>query len=106
MTTKKEFIKTGIPGFDKLFTHGIPKGSTVLIAGGTGSGKTNFCLQMLAHQAKKGEIKMSNTTASNTAKVKADTARIDRLKERQRSPTFQSMGPEAELSLGAGGGLP
>ena len=49
---------------------------------------------------------MSNTTASNTAKVKADTARIDRLKERQRSPTFQSMGPEAELSLGAGGGLP
>jgi KaiC/GvpD/RAD55 family RecA-like ATPase len=55
MTVKKEFIKTGIPGFDKLFTHGIPKGSTVLIAGGTGSGKTNFCLQMLAHQAKKGE---------------------------------------------------
>jgi len=51
----KEYVNTGIPGFDKLFTHGIPKGSTVLIAGGTGSGKTNFCLQMLAHHAKQGK---------------------------------------------------
>lgn len=55
MKTKKEYMKTGITGFDKLFKHGIPKGSTVLIAGGTGSGKTNFCLQMLASLAKKGE---------------------------------------------------
>ncbi|MCK4902520.1 MAG: AAA family ATPase, partial [Thermoplasmatales archaeon] len=51
----KEYIKTGIPGFDKLFTNGIPKGSTVLIAGGTGSGKTNFCLQLLAHHASQGK---------------------------------------------------
>ena len=55
MTIEKEYIKTGIPGFDKLFTHGIPKGSTVIVAGGTGSGKTNFCLQMLASLAKKGQ---------------------------------------------------
>jgi len=55
MTVNKEFIKTDIPGFDKLFTHGIPKGSTVLIAGGTGSGKTNFCLQLLANMAGKGK---------------------------------------------------
>lgn len=51
----REYIKTGIPGFDSLFKHGIPKGSTVLIAGGTGSGKTNFCLQMLAHHASQGK---------------------------------------------------
>ena len=50
----KEYIKTGIPGFDNLFKHGIPKGSTVIIAGGTGSGKTNFCLQLLANHAAKG----------------------------------------------------
>jgi KaiC/GvpD/RAD55 family RecA-like ATPase len=56
MTVKeKEYIQTGIPGLDKLFTHGIPKGSTVIIAGGTGSGKTNFCLQMLAHHAAEGK---------------------------------------------------
>lgn len=51
----KDYIKTGIPGFDKLFKNGIPKGSTVMIAGGTGSGKTNFCLQLLANHAAKGE---------------------------------------------------
>lgn len=50
-----KYIQTGIPGFDNLFEHGIPKGSTILIAGGTGSGKTNFCLQLLAHQASKGK---------------------------------------------------
>ena len=52
---EREFITTGIPGFDKLFKRGIPKGSTVLIAGGTGSGKTNFCLQMLVHHASQGK---------------------------------------------------
>ena len=51
----KEYIKTGIPGFDKLFKHGIPKGSPVVIAGGTGSGKTIFCLQILAYQAAQGK---------------------------------------------------
>ncbi len=55
MVAIKEYIKTNIPGFDKLFTHGIPKGSTVLISGGTGSGKTNFCLQLLINFAKEGK---------------------------------------------------
>ena len=49
------YVKTGIPGFDNLFEHGIPKGSTVLIAGGTGSGKTNLCLQLLAYHASQGK---------------------------------------------------
>jgi circadian clock protein KaiC len=52
---KKEFIKTGISGFDKLFNKGIPKGSPVVLAGGTGSGKTIFCLQIMAHQASQGK---------------------------------------------------
>lgn len=52
---KKEYIKTGVPGFDKLFKHGIPKGSPVIIAGGTGAGKTLFCLQILAHHAAQGK---------------------------------------------------
>ena len=37
---KREYVRTGIEGFDKLFETGIPKGSAVLIAGGAGSGKT------------------------------------------------------------------
>lgn len=51
----EKFISTGIPGFDNLFKNGIPKGSSILVAGGAGSGKTNFCLQILAHQASRGK---------------------------------------------------
>ena len=52
---KKEYIDTGIPGFDELFEHGIPKRSSILVAGGAGSGKTIFCLQALAYHASQGE---------------------------------------------------
>jgi len=52
---EKKYIKTGVPGFDKLFKNGIPKGSPVVIAGGAGSGKTIFCLQILAHHAAQGK---------------------------------------------------
>lgn len=51
----EKFVKTGVQGFDDLFTHGIPKGSSILVAGGAGSGKTNLCLQILAHHASKGK---------------------------------------------------
>jgi len=50
-----EFLKTGIPGFDALFEHGIPKGNSVLVAGGAGSGKTIFCLQTVYQHALEGE---------------------------------------------------
>ena len=52
---KKEFIKTGITGFDSLFEEGIPKGSPIILAGGTGTGKTIFCLQTLVNQVKNGK---------------------------------------------------
>ncbi len=48
------FFKTNIPGFDKLFKDGIPEGAAVLIEGGPGSGKTNFCLNILCNACKKG----------------------------------------------------
>lgn len=51
----KKFVDTGVPGFDNLFREGIPVGSAVIVAGGTGSGKTNLCLQILAHHAAKGK---------------------------------------------------
>ena len=48
-------VKTEIPGFDKLFEKGIPRGCSVLVAGGAGSGKTIFCLQTLINKAKEGK---------------------------------------------------
>jgi len=50
-----DWIKTGIKGFDELVESGIPKGTSILVVGGPGTGKTIFCLQMLANAAKKGE---------------------------------------------------
>jgi circadian clock protein KaiC len=50
-----DWIKTGVPGFDELFEKGIPKGVSVLVAGGPGSGKTIFCLQTLNYAALQGE---------------------------------------------------
>src|SRR3989344_410962 len=49
------YIKTGIPGFDELLDKGIPKGRSLLVTGGPGSGKTIFCLQILTLAALRGE---------------------------------------------------
>ena len=54
-TIPSRFIKTGIPGLDTLLIDGIPKGNSILVAGGAGSGKTILCLQILANAAKQGK---------------------------------------------------
>ncbi|MDD3159736.1 MAG: ATPase domain-containing protein [Candidatus ainarchaeum sp.] len=46
-----ERIKSGIPGLDELTFGGIPKGSNILVSGGTGTGKTIFCTQYLYNGA-------------------------------------------------------
>ena len=48
---KSEWIKTGITGLDELLEKGIPRGVSVLVAGGAGSGKTIACLQIANHAA-------------------------------------------------------
>ncbi|MFH0714895.1 MAG: ATPase domain-containing protein [Candidatus Diapherotrites archaeon] len=48
-----ERIPTGIPGLDSLIEGGFPQGRTMLLAGGTGTGKTIFSLQYLFEGAKK-----------------------------------------------------
>ena len=53
--TGKEYIKTGIKGLDEMFDEGIPKGSSILIAGGAGAGKTILCLQIMANALKRGK---------------------------------------------------
>ncbi len=49
------FVRTGIYGLDELLVSGVPKGASVLIAGGPGSGKTILCLQIAYEAAKAGE---------------------------------------------------
>ncbi|MFH1773652.1 MAG: ATPase domain-containing protein [Methanobacteriota archaeon] len=44
---------TGIPGLDEMIGGGIPKGHTVLISGGPGTGKSTFAMQFLYNGAVK-----------------------------------------------------
>jgi len=52
---KEKYVKTGIKGLDQLFMQGIPRESSILVAGGAGSGKTILCLQMLSNNAHQGK---------------------------------------------------
>lgn len=52
---KDEWVKTGIEGFDSLLEKGIPRGTSILVCGGPGTGKTIFCLQTLNYAATHGE---------------------------------------------------
>lgn len=51
----KDYVFTGISGFDGLFEKGIPRGNLMIVAGGAGSGKTIFCLQTLVNKAREGK---------------------------------------------------
>jgi len=53
---KEGVLKTGIRGFDELFTEGgIPNGNSVLVAGGPGTGKSTLCRQICYDLVSKGE---------------------------------------------------
>ena len=47
-----ERIKSGIPGLDEILEGGFPKSSSVLISGGSGTGKTIMCMQYIYNGAK------------------------------------------------------
>ena len=51
----KDYVFTGIKGFDELLELGIPQGTSLIVAGGAGSGKTIFCLQTLINKCKEGK---------------------------------------------------
>jgi len=58
---KKEepILKTHIQGFDELFIEGgIPKRNAVLVAGGTGTGKSTFCRQVCYNLVSQGKYCM------------------------------------------------
>jgi len=52
----ERIMKTHIPGFDELFAEGgIPQRNSVLVAGGTGTGKSTFCRQICYNLVTQGK---------------------------------------------------
>jgi circadian clock protein KaiC len=51
----KEVQPTGIEDLDGILLGGVPVGSSVLISGASGTGKTTFCFEVLGRAAANGE---------------------------------------------------
>ena len=67
-----ERVTTGIPGLDTLMSGGFVKGSTVLVTGGTGTGKTTFCTQYLMEGLRKGENCLYMSLEEDPESIKED----------------------------------
>jgi circadian clock protein KaiC len=69
--------KTGIEVLDSELNGGIPLGSTVLISGGSGVGKTTLSMQFLANGAKMGEKGVFFTSSETIPKLKKNLGAYD-----------------------------
>lgn len=65
-------VTTGVPGLDKLIQGGLVKGSTTLVTGGTGTGKTIFCAQFVLEGLQRGEKCLFITLEEPPEDIKQD----------------------------------
>jgi len=93
-----QYVPTGIPGVDKaLADQGIPRGHTILIAGGPGSGKTTFATQFLYKGATEyGEPAVYITLDEDPEDMKKNMSKfgwdLDQL-EREKKLIFINVSP-------------
>ncbi len=72
-----ELVKTGISGMDQLLSGGFIKGSTVLVSGNYGVGKTLFALEYAFHQARRGEKVLYVSTSEPVFKVRQFASNLE-----------------------------
>jgi len=69
-------IKTRIPGFDDLVEGGLPEGRSILVSGGTGTGKTIFATQFLINGVSEGEPGIYLTLDERPELIREDMLRF------------------------------
>jgi circadian clock protein KaiC len=69
-------VSTGVPGLDKMMGGGLFLGSTTLVVGITGSGKSVMALQYIAEGARRGERSVMLTLDEPRAQVLRNAATI------------------------------
>jgi circadian clock protein KaiC len=87
--SKLERISTGVPGLDSLIEGGIPKGSTLMVVGNSGSGKTILCSHFLydgltAKEEKGIYISFSESKAQFYANIKTLGMDFDKFERQTR----------------------
>ena len=65
----EERISSGVPGLDKLLGGGLWRGSTTLVAGPTGGGKTTMGLQFVLEGVKRGEPSLYANFQENPTQI-------------------------------------
>ena len=73
--------KTGIEELDAELNGGLPLGSSVLISGPSGTGKTTLCMQFLVNGTKMDEKGVFFTSSEPVAKLKKHQSGFDFFKE-------------------------
>jgi KaiC/GvpD/RAD55 family RecA-like ATPase len=88
-------VATGVPGFDGLVEGGFIKGSTVLLSGGTGTGKSMFAGHYMMTGALAGEKCVFISTEQPIAKLKPDWLRcgMDFTKFEGKNVFFEEVNP-------------
>ena len=70
-TEKREIVPLMVSAFDSLVEKGgVKRGDNVLISGGTGTGKTTFCMQSILSGARKGEKCIYLTFEESVEKIR------------------------------------
>lgn len=62
-------ISTGLPGLDQVLQGGYPKGTTILVEGAPGTGKTTLALQFLVAGAARGERSLFVSIAQSRSEL-------------------------------------
>lgn len=101
-------VTTGVPGFDRVLHGGYLKGSTTLIEGAPGTGKTTLALQFLLAGAQRGEkglflsvaqsaLELETIASSHGMDLSAITVHSPELGEADGERSFSVESDEADL---------